>query len=215
MPADPIPADLAAVPDRERPVAAATRWPAAWAWRPPRSWPGRFIRAGGRSGATRALVRDGDTGPFVQIRVLTTGRPRSRPDRVLADKGYPSKANRAWLRQHDIAATIPDRDDQIAHRRKKPGRPIDFGPEQRNATRDAASSNAASISSSNGEALRCAQTSRPQLPRRPLPRRHPLLAQHRVQQDALVRSAKCALNRAGDLCCLGRHSSAPPRQVQR
>jgi hypothetical protein len=25
----------------------------------------RFIGAGGRSGATRALVRDGDTGPFV------------------------------------------------------------------------------------------------------------------------------------------------------
>jgi hypothetical protein len=28
-------------PPRERPVAAATRWPASWAWRPPRSWPGR------------------------------------------------------------------------------------------------------------------------------------------------------------------------------
>jgi transposase len=50
---------------------------------------------------------------------------------VLVDKGYPSKGNRAWLRQHDIAATIPERDDQIAHHRKKPGRPIDFGPEQK------------------------------------------------------------------------------------
>lgn len=59
------------------------------------------------------------------------GRPRTRPERVLADKGYPSKANRAWLRQHRIAATIPERDDQIAHRRRRPGRPIDFGPEQR------------------------------------------------------------------------------------
>lgn len=56
------------------------------------------------------------------------GRPRGRPDRVLADKGYPSKANRAWLREHGIAATIPEREDQIAHRRRrKPGRPIDFG----------------------------------------------------------------------------------------
>src|SRR3954451_13026912 len=27
------------------------------------------------------------------------GRPRTRPDRVLADKGYPSRANRAWLRE--------------------------------------------------------------------------------------------------------------------
>lgn len=67
-----------------------------------------------------------------EIRVAgRTGRPRSRPDRVLADKGYPSKANRAWLREHAIAATIPERDDQIAHRRNKPGRPIDFGDEQR------------------------------------------------------------------------------------
>lgn len=54
------------------------------------------------------------------------GRPRTRPDRVLADKGYPSKANRAWLRDRGIAATIPERDDQVAHRRKKPGRPIDL-----------------------------------------------------------------------------------------
>ena len=59
------------------------------------------------------------------------GRPRTRPDRVLADKGYPSKANRASLRDRGIAATIPERDDQIAHRRKKPGRPIDFGDQQK------------------------------------------------------------------------------------
>lgn len=59
------------------------------------------------------------------------GRARSRPDRVLADKGYPSKANRAWLRERGIATTIPERDDQIAHRRRRPGRPIDFSPEQR------------------------------------------------------------------------------------
>jgi transposase len=65
-----------------------------------------------------------------EIRVPTAGRPRLRPDRLLADKGYPSKANRAWLRERDIAATIPERDDQIAHRRKKPGRPIDFGDQQ-------------------------------------------------------------------------------------
>ena len=67
-----------------------------------------------------------------EIRVAgRTGRPRSRPDRLLADKGCPSKANRAWLREHDIAAAIPEREDQIAHRRKRPGRPIDFGHQQR------------------------------------------------------------------------------------
>ena len=35
-----------------------------------------------------------------QIPVLgPTGRPRTRPERVIADKGYPSRANRAWLRE--------------------------------------------------------------------------------------------------------------------
>lgn len=59
------------------------------------------------------------------------GRPRTRPDRVLADKGYPSKANRAWLRGRGIAATIPERDDQIAQRRRRPVRRIEFGEQQK------------------------------------------------------------------------------------
>ncbi|WP_262927915.1 IS5 family transposase [Microbacterium sp. NIBRBAC000506063] len=66
----------------------------------------------------------------IRVPRVGKGRPRTRPDRVLADKGYPSRANRAWLRERGIAATIPERDDQIAHRRKKPGRPIDFGDQQ-------------------------------------------------------------------------------------
>lgn len=72
------------------------------------------------------------TSTLSEIRVAgAKGRSRTRPDRLLADKGYPSKANRAWLREHGIAATIPERDDQIAHRRKRRGRPIDFGDQQR------------------------------------------------------------------------------------
>lgn len=67
----------------------------------------------------------------ISVPRLRGGRPRARPHRVLADKGYPSKANRAWLRERGIAATIPEREDQIVHRRRKPGRPIDFGPAQR------------------------------------------------------------------------------------
>jgi len=67
----------------------------------------------------------------IRVPRAALGRPRTRPDRVIADKGYPSKANRAWLRSHGIAATIPERDDQIAHRRKRPGRPIDFGDDQK------------------------------------------------------------------------------------
>ncbi len=87
------------------------------------------------------------------------GRPRTRPDRVLADKGYPSKANRTWLRTRGIAATIPERDDQIAHRKKKPGRPIDFGESRNGGTAAATSSNGASTVSSNGAESRCAPTS--------------------------------------------------------
>jgi transposase len=67
----------------------------------------------------------------IRVPRVGPGRPRTRPERVLADKGYPSKANRAWLRARGIKATIPEREDQIAHRRKRPGRPIDFGQAQR------------------------------------------------------------------------------------
>lgn len=86
-----------------------------------------FVITGGQTADTIMLPTAMDA-----IRVPgPTGRPRLRPDRVLADKGYPSKANRAWLRAHGIAVTIPERDDQIAHRRRRPGRPIDFGADQR------------------------------------------------------------------------------------
>jgi transposase len=47
------------------------------------------------------------------------GRPRTRPDRVLADKAYSSKANRALLRGRGIQATIPIPRDQAAHRRAR------------------------------------------------------------------------------------------------
>jgi transposase len=60
------------------------------------------------------------------------GRPRTRPDRVLADKAYSSKANRAYLRRRGIKATIPIKDDQAANRRKlgsAGGRPPAFDTE--------------------------------------------------------------------------------------
>ena len=41
---------------------------------------------------------------------------------MLADKAYSSKANRAWLRAHRIAATIPVPDDQVGHRRRRGSR---------------------------------------------------------------------------------------------
>jgi transposase len=60
---------------------------------------------------------------------VAAGRPRTRPDRVLADKADSSKANRALLRRRGIRATIPEKDDQAAHRRAKGqrgGRPPAF-----------------------------------------------------------------------------------------
>ncbi|MFF5857778.1 transposase [Streptomyces sp. NPDC012751] len=41
-----------------------------------------------------------------------TGRPRRRPDRVIADKAYSSRGFRAYLRQRGIAHTIPEKTDQ-------------------------------------------------------------------------------------------------------
>jgi transposase len=60
------------------------------------------------------------------------GRPRTRPRRVLADKAYGSRANRAYLRRRGIACTIPQKADQIRHRKNKGragGRPPAFDPE--------------------------------------------------------------------------------------
>ncbi|WP_373565511.1 IS5 family transposase [Actinosynnema pretiosum] len=60
------------------------------------------------------------------------GRPRTRPGRVLADKAYSSRANRAYLRRCGIKATIAQPRDQAAHRQAKGprgGRPPAFDPE--------------------------------------------------------------------------------------
>src|SRR5690349_2337022 len=67
----------------------------------------------------------------IQVPGLAGGRPRTRPDRVLADKAYTSAANRSYLRRRGIKATIPSKADQDASRRRKGsrgGRPPAFDP---------------------------------------------------------------------------------------
>ncbi len=68
----------------------------------------------------------------IRVPRVDGGRPRTRPDRILADKAYSSKANRAYLRRRGIKATIAQPRDQAAHRKAKGsygGRPPAFDPE--------------------------------------------------------------------------------------
>jgi transposase len=57
------------------------------------------------------------------------GRPRTRPDKVRADRAYGSRANRDYLRRRAVRCTIPEKRDQIANRKKRGshrGRPPKF-----------------------------------------------------------------------------------------
>lgn len=61
------------------------------------------------------------------------GRPRKRPERVLADKAYSHPSTRAALRARGIAFTSPEKSDQIQRRRAKAsrgGRPPVFDPDR-------------------------------------------------------------------------------------
>jgi transposase len=65
----------------------------------------------------------------VQVHTGGPGRPRTRPERVLADKAYTAKANRDYLTGRGIKVTIPERDDQKANRARRSsagGRPRSF-----------------------------------------------------------------------------------------
>ncbi|MFH9677573.1 IS5 family transposase [Streptomyces sp. NPDC017405] len=56
-----------------------------------------------------------------RIRVPRTGlgRPRCRPDQIIADKAYSSRGFRAYLRKRGIAHTIPEKTDQRRHRLRR------------------------------------------------------------------------------------------------
>jgi transposase len=60
---------------------------------------------------------------------LGPGRPRTRPDAVIGDKAYSSRAIRSELRSRGVKAVIPQPSDQIAHRKRRGsagGRPPAF-----------------------------------------------------------------------------------------
>lgn len=87
------------------------------------------------------VITAGQRGDSPQFRVVLErirvpragpGRPRTRPKRVLGDKAYGSRANRAYLRKRGINCTIPEKTDQIRHRKKRgrgAGRPPAFNKE--------------------------------------------------------------------------------------
>ncbi|KJS53010.1 transposase [Streptomyces rubellomurinus subsp. indigoferus] len=58
----------------------------------------------------------------IRVPRVGTGRPRTRPDRVVADKAYSSRKIRRLLRRRRIKATIPERRDQIAGRARRASR---------------------------------------------------------------------------------------------
>ncbi|MFE7040513.1 transposase [Streptomyces atratus] len=68
----------------------------------------------------------------IRVPRLRSGRPRTRPRRVRADKAYASRKNRAYLRRRGIRCAIPDKADQARNRKKRGtrgGRPPKFDPE--------------------------------------------------------------------------------------
>ncbi|MUN41710.1 IS5 family transposase [Actinomadura sp. NEAU-AAG5] len=100
------------------------------------------LAADGRCRVLSFLITPGQWGDCPQfIAVLDAinvarmgpGRPRRRPDHVLADKAYSSRANRAHLRRRGIAHTIPEPADQRRYRRnrgRRGGRPPRFDSER-------------------------------------------------------------------------------------
>lgn len=75
----------------------------------------------------------GQAGDNPQLQSLLTRHTdhNARGFRLLADKAYSHDSTRAYLREHRIAHTIPERSDQIARRKAKGshgGRPPGFDP---------------------------------------------------------------------------------------
>ncbi|WP_416370996.1 IS5 family transposase [Streptomyces sp. MB09-01] len=65
----------------------------------------------------------------IRVPRIGSGRPRTKPNRIRADRAYGSRANRAYLRRRGIHCTIPEKVDQIRNRKRlgaHGGRPPKF-----------------------------------------------------------------------------------------
>ena len=65
----------------------------------------------------------------IRVARLGAGRPRKRPDHIVADKGYGLPSCRELLRRLGVPHTIPERHDQRERRKKRGGRPPNFDAE--------------------------------------------------------------------------------------
>jgi transposase len=68
----------------------------------------------------------------LSVNRIGPGRPRTRPERLLGDKAYSSRSNRAHLARRGITAVISEPSDQKAHRTRRGragGRPPAFDAE--------------------------------------------------------------------------------------
>ncbi len=86
----------------------------------------RILLTGGQAGDNPQLLPllDG-----IRVARIGPGRPRTRPDGVIADKAYSHDSTRAALRTRRIRFTCPERSDQTARREAKGragGRPPAF-----------------------------------------------------------------------------------------
>jgi transposase len=95
----------------------------------------------GRGRPLSVLLTGGQAGDNPQLGALLDavrvprrgpGRPRSRPDHLIADKAYSHPSTRSTLRTRRIGHTIPERVDQTEYRRRRGargGRPPRFDAE--------------------------------------------------------------------------------------
>lgn len=91
-----------------------------------RKTPSTLLLTAGQAGDSPQFATVLDS---IRVPRLGRGRARVRPDRVLADTAYSSAANRAYLHERGIPATIPVPADQARHcrnRGRRGGRPPAF-----------------------------------------------------------------------------------------
>src|SRR6185369_15130522 len=78
-----------------------------------RGLPIRILLTPGQAGDNPQLLPllDG-----ISVARIEPGRPRCRPETVIADKAYSHPSTRRAMRDRQIAFVSPERDDQIARR---------------------------------------------------------------------------------------------------